>query len=37
MTRTTKPASATASKIMETRQISKDVNWRLVKIIEKAK
>ena len=24
-------------KIMETRKISKDVNWRLVKIIEKAK
>ena len=23
--------------IMETRKISKDVNWRLVKIIEKAK
>ena len=25
------------AEIMETRKISKDVNWRLVKIIEKAK
>ncbi len=29
--------SATAFEIMETRKISKHVNWRLVKIIEKAK
>ena len=29
--------SGDRDEIMETRKISKDVNWRLVKIIEKAK
>ena len=35
--RTARPGSVTASRLMETRKLSKDVNWRLVKIIEKAK
>ncbi len=36
-TRTTKAASVIRVEIMETRTLSKDKRWRLVKIIEKAK
>ena len=37
MTRTTRLASATPSRIMETRPLSKMKRWRLVEIDEKAK